>query len=468
MTRPLLVLAFLVLACLSSNRLYADNSLISIDSLFSVSGDETQNRYQSIVDKYSTPNGPGIAVLVSRNGKILYKGAAGLANIELDLPLTTKSAFRIGSLTKQFTAAAIMMLQEQGKLSLQDDIHKYIPDFPTEKNTVTIEHLLNHTSGIANYTNDIELLKKEVQSPKKLNEVLERFAKHPMVSNAGEAMQYSNTGYVLLGKIIEVASGQPYSDFIEKNIFKKLSMKSSHFSRSNITSNEVNGYDVTPQGFSKPPHIDMSWVHAAGALRSSVEDLDIWFNALRSGKLISNNSYQQMITPFKLNDGSLSNYGFGLAMSNIWGYEIISHDGGIPGFTSNSTYLPNEDLYVAVLANASNINSPLISKLLIANALDIKLPKFESVELDETIINPLLGRYKIDSIHWEGKFFVENGKLYTQPDKGYKQEVLPMSNNSFYYENTLTYFVINKDSKGQYAVELYDEFSREPLHGKKR
>ena len=468
MTRPLLALAFIALACLSSNRLYADNSLISVDTLFSVSGDETQNRYQAIVDKYATPNGPGIAVLVSRNGKILYKSAAGLANIERRLVLTTESAFRIGSLTKQFTAAAIMMLQEQGKLSIQDDIHKYIPDFPTEKNTVTIEHLLTHTSGIANYTNDIELLKKEVQVSKKLDEVLERFAEHPMVSDTGEAKQYSNTGYILLGKIIEVASGQPYSDFIEKNIFKRLGMTSSHFSRSNITPNEVNGYDMAPQGFSKPPHIDMSWVHAAGALRSSVEDLDIWFNALRSGNLISNNSYQKMITPFKLNDGSLSHYGFGLAMSNIWGYEIISHDGGIPGFTSNSTYLPHEDLYVTVLANASNTNSPLISKLLIANAQDIKLPTFESVELDETVIKPLLGRYKIDSIHWEGDFFLENGKLYTQHDKGHKQEVLPMSNNSFYYENTLTYFVINKDSKGQYAVQLYNEFSREPLHGNKK
>ena len=181
--------------------------------------DHTDTSFQEIVNKYISKDGPGVSVIMSKNGKVVFKGAQGMANIEHQVPLTTDSVFRLGSITKQFTTAAIMMLQEQGKLSINDDIKKYVPDFPTEGNMITIENLMTHTSGIANYTNDRELFTKEIQVPITLDDMLKRFEAHPMTFKTGDEMRYSNTGYVLLGKIIEVASGQSYAEFIEQNIF---------------------------------------------------------------------------------------------------------------------------------------------------------------------------------------------------------------------------------------------------------
>ncbi|MDQ7049599.1 MAG: serine hydrolase domain-containing protein [Enterobacterales bacterium] len=434
---------------------------LSLNTLFAADISENQNEYQAILAKYIPADGPGAAVIVSQNGQVLFEGAAGLANIELNIDLTTESVFRLGSITKQFTAAAIIMLQEQKKLSIKDDIHKYVPNFPTEGNHVTIEHLLTHTSGIANYTEDQGLFRKETQVPTNLDQMLVRFAEHPMSLKTGEAMRYSNTGYVLLGKIIEVASGQSYLDFIEQNIFKKLDMKSSRYGGLQIIPNRASGYNMSPQGVVNTSHIDMTWPHAAGALLSTVGDLDIWFKALRSGKLISKASYQQMVTPFKLNDGSLSNYGFGLGIGKLNKYDSISHNGGIPGFATNAVYLPEEDLYVAVLTNLSSGNPNLISNLLVATVLDIQLPNFKAVKLNKVKAKSLMGSYKINNDS-EHRFFMEDGKAYTQRDKGDKYEVFPMSDDSFYYENSLSYFVIKNNDKGQQIMNFYFNLSIDP------
>lgn len=261
--------------------------LLNLNVSFAGVMESEQKRYKEILVENIEADEPGVAVIVSKKGKVLFQGAHGLANLEHNIPLTPNSVFRLGSITKQFTAAAIMMLQEQDKLSLTDNIHKYIPDFPTEGNDVTIEHLLTHTSGIANYTEDEEIFAKEIQVPTTIDDMLVRFAKHPMQFKTGEEMRYSNTGYILLGKIIEVVSGQSYADFIEENIFKKLGMQSSYYASSKIIPNRANGYDLTPNGVVNAMYIDMMWPHAAGALLSTVSDLNIWFSALREGGLIS-------------------------------------------------------------------------------------------------------------------------------------------------------------------------------------
>lgn len=434
---------------------------LSLNTLFAADIVDNQDKFLAVLTKYIPVDGPGAAVIVSQNGQVLFQGAAGLANIEHDVKLTTGSVFRLGSITKQFTAAAIMMLQEQKKLSITDDIHQYVPSFPTEGNTVTIEHLLTHTSGIANYTNDHDLFEREIQVPVSLDQMLVRFEEHPMILKTGEAMRYSNTGYVLLGKIIEVASGQSYSNFIEQEIFKKLEMKSSRYGGFQIIPNRANGYDMSPQGLVNASHIDMTWPHAAGSLLSTVGDLDIWFKALRSGKLISKESYQQMVTPFKLNDGSLSNYGFGLGIQKLNQYDAISHSGGIPGFVTHAIYLPEEDLYIAVLTNLSSGNPRLLSNLFAAEVLNIQLPKFAPAKLNKEKVKPLLGSYKINN-ESERRFFMQDGKTYTQRDKGEKFEVIPMSDNSFYYENSLSYIVFENNAEDQQVMNFYSDLSLEP------
>ena len=434
---------------------------ISLNNTLALSKAENQKSYQAVLNQRIASDVPGVAVIITKSGQVLFKGARGLANVELGIPLTTDHVFRLGSITKQFTAAAIMMLQEQNKLNINDDIHKYVPDFPTEGNKVTIENLLTHTSGIANYTEDGDLFQKEIQVPTDIDQMLTRFSKHPMPLKTGVAMRYSNTGYVILGKIIEVASGQSYADFIETQIFKKLGMKSSRYGGSQIIPNRASGYDMSPNGVVNASYIDMMWPHAAGSLLSTVDDLDLWFKALRSGKLLTKESYQKMIQPFKLNDGSLSNYGYGLGISKLNKYDAISHSGGIPGFSTNTIYIPSEDLYVAVLSNLSSRSSSLISRLLVAEALDIPVPKFIAVKPNLNKLKQLAGDYKIgkNSIR---KFIVEDGKTFTQRDDGQKYEVTAMSENSFYYPSSLSYFVIESNQKEQQVMKFYSLLGIEP------
>jgi CubicO group peptidase (beta-lactamase class C family) len=418
--------------------------------------------YDKVLASFVDAKGPGAAAIVSQHGKILYKGALGMANIELQVPLQTNSIFRLGSITKQFTAAAIMMLAEQGKLSVDDNIHKYVPDFPTENQVVTIANLLSHTSGIANYTEVEHVWKNLIPTETTLDEMLIEFAKHPMPLKTGEAMRYSNTGYVLLGKIIEVASKKSYADFIEQDIFAKLGMKNSHFGGTQLIANRASGYSRTEQGVVNADPINMMWPHAAGSLLSTVDDLNIWFTALRNGTLISKASYKQMVTPFVLNDKSTSDYGYGLGMFKVNKYEAIGHGGGIHGFVTNAFYLPEKDLFVAVLNNSDSDGAPRdIALLLAARTLNIDVPAFNAITLTDKKINAMMGTYQINEESQRTLSF-ENGETYSQRDDGRKWVIKPMSDNSFYYEGSLSYFTIDNNEQGKQVMNFYSDLSMKP------
>ena len=431
-----------------------------------VKANPTASQYQEILNENLAENEPGVSVIISKNGKVLFKGARGLANLEHNIALNEQSVLRLGSISKQFTAAAIMMLQEQGKLAVTDDIHKYVASFPTEGNLVTIENLLTHTSGIANYTDDDDLFDKEIQVPTSVDDTLARFAKHPMVFKPGEAMAYSNTGYSLLGKIIEVASGQSYKDFIEQHIFKKLKMNQSSYEGQEIVAHRAAGYEQTEQGFINTSYINMDWPYAAGALISTPTDLNIWFNALSSGKLISKAGYEKMVSPFKLNDGSFSSYGYGLIIKPLNEYTVIKHTGGINGFLAHARYIPEQKLYVAVLANSNHINPIFINEKLTAKALGIALPEFKKAEVTEQQLAPVLGDYRIDENTLRSLIF-ENDVLYSKRTGGDKTKLITMSKNSFYYPNSNNYLVIEKNSQGQLVMKYFSGLSTTPTEATK-
>lgn len=437
--------------------------LISINSASAYEQEVvSKESYDRILASFVDPKESGVTAIVSQHGEVLYKGALGMANIELDVPLNTDSIFRLGSITKQFTAAAIMMLAEQGKLSVSDDIHKYVPDFPTEGQVVTIANLLSHTSGIANYTEDEHIWTKLLPTQTTLDEMLTEFAKHPMPLKTGEAMRYSNTGYVLLGKIIEVTSKKSYADFIEQDIFTKLGMKNSSFGGTQLIKNRAYGYSRSETGIVNADPINMMWPHAAGSLLSTVDDLNIWFTALRNGNLISKKSYQAMITPFVLNDKSTSDYGFGLGMFDINKYSAIGHGGGINGFVTHAFYIPEEDLYVAVLNNNDSDGSPRdIALLLAAKTLKLDIPEFKAIKLTSKKIISLMGTYIINDESSRTLTF-ENNIIYSQRDKGKKWVIQPMSDNSFYYEGSLSYFSIDKNEQGKQVMNFYNGLSTTP------
>ena len=287
------------------------------------------NDYEDVLESAYPADGPGAVALVAKNGKVLFRGSRGMANIELGVSLNTKHVFRLGSLTKQFTAAAIMLLVEEDKVELDQPIQTYLPDYPDHGHTITVRHLLAHTSGIYNYT-AIPAYFSDGRSRKDLSteELVELFDDLEMGFTPGERFSYSNSGYVLLGAIVEEVSGQGYADFVGKRIFAPLGMANTHYDGSQLIKGRTAGYDTWGDGFTNAGFISVTQLHAAGSLLSTVDDLVIWTTALFGGQLLSDESIAAMIEPYTLNDGTQSPYGFGFFVSDFRDESSIAHPGG--------------------------------------------------------------------------------------------------------------------------------------------
>lgn len=307
--------------------------------------DDTSARMEQIIQFYVSNKQFMGSVLVARDGKPLLSKGYGFANLEWEVPNSPESKFRLGSITKQFTAACILLLEERGKLNIQDPVKKYMPDAPAAWDKVTIYNLLTHTSGIPSFTGfpDYESTEATPTTPEKL---VARFRDKPLEFQPGEKWNYSNSGYVLLGYLIEKISGQSYADFVQQNIFTPLGMKDSGYdSNSAIIPHRAAGYSPDGKSQVNAGFIHMSIPFAAGALYSTTEDLLRWEQGLFSGKVLSAASLEKMTTPFK------ENYAFGLAVQTVDGHKEIHHNGGIEGFNTELAYYPDDKLVVVVLAN---------------------------------------------------------------------------------------------------------------------
>ena len=248
--------------------------------------DQTK-QFDDIVSKhYNNSDAPGATILIAKNGKTIYRKAVGKSNLELSVDMIPENVFMLASITKQFTAVAILMLEEQGKLSLDDPITKFVPDYPTLGKTITVHHLLNHTSGIRSYTgigNLVEVARNDMT----LDELIDYFKNEPMDFDPGEEFRYNNSGYILLGKIIEVVSGDTYENYIENKIFKRLEMTySSYGNNRELVKNRVSGYEQGENGYVNANFISMTLPHAAGSLTSTIDDMLKWQNALSNNTLI--------------------------------------------------------------------------------------------------------------------------------------------------------------------------------------
>ncbi|MEE9361848.1 MAG: serine hydrolase domain-containing protein [Cellulophaga sp.] len=344
-------------------------SILIVQSQSTLLAQEFDIKIDSLLEaKYLSTN-PGAVFLISKNGNVIYKKALGLANLELNVPMKYETVFEIGSMTKQFTAVSILMLLEKGKLNLNDEITKYIPDYPTHGKTITIHHLLIHTSGIKNYTrlkalNDIS--KKDLTPL----ELIDFFKNEPMDFAPGEQFKYNNSGYIILGYIIEKVSGQNYASFVEENIFKRIGMTSSFYaSHKNVIKNRASGYN-SKDGYFNTRFISFTLTYAAGSLMSNVEDMAKWQEALNNNKLVSKNILDKAFTNYKLNNGELINYGYGWHIKKLNGAPSREHGGSIFGFKSMGVFMPNEDVYVIGLTNCG-CNSPTkITKEIAALLID--------------------------------------------------------------------------------------------------
>ena len=303
------------------------------------------------------------SVLVAKDGETLFERSYGYANLEWDIPNTRDTKFRIGSITKQFTAAAILLLEERGRLDLDDKVGKHMPDAQAAWDDVTVFHLLTHTSGIPSFTGFPEYRTMKL-SPSPVAETVAAFRDLPLQFEPGERMVYSNSGYVLLGYLIEQISGQGYEDFLRENVFTPLGMEGTGLdSNSAILPKRAAGYSPRADGPRNAEFIHMSIPHGAGALYSTTVDLARWTEALFAGEVLSPESLDRMTTPFK--DG----YGLGVEVTEVDGHDVVQHGGGIEGFNTHLAYYPEEALTVVVLGNVAGNAPAQIARLLGAHAL---------------------------------------------------------------------------------------------------
>jgi CubicO group peptidase (beta-lactamase class C family) len=391
------------------------------------------------------PGGPGLTALISVKGEIVYDKALGLADVELNVPMNTGNIFRIGSITKQFTAVAILQLVEQGKLSLQDDITKYIEDYPTHGYTITIEHLLTHTSGIQSYTSMADFMEKQIRTDMTPEELIDIFDNEPMNFAPGEQFRYNNSGYFLLGYIIELVSGMSYEEYITENIFKPVGMENSYYgSASRIIMNRAKGYEKQGDTLLKnASYLSMTLPYAAGSLLSTTHDLQKWTNAVMKGKVVDMDLLEKAHTPFVLNNGGTSYYGYGWMMRSILGSNTFEHGGGINGFLTDAIYLPDEDVYVAVLGNCLCINPGKLTEKIAAIVLDKDAEK-EEMEIDSLLLPQYQAVYE-DVTGDQRIITVEGSKIYSMRTGSQRYEIYPFDDDKFFFKDSFTYLTFMRD-----------------------
>ena len=418
--------------------------------------------FDAILACHTTPKNPGIAVRIEQAGKHVYSGAAGVANIKTLRSLNIDDVFPIASVTKTFTAAAILKLSEEKKLSLKHTIGKYIPNINPDYKNLTIERVLSHTSGLPDYLNDksITSIWDEYAS---IDKVIKMISKRPVISRPGTEYNYSNTGYIILGKIIEVSSGMPYDQFMKQRFFEPLKMINTSVVTKSSAADSVNGYTTNltdPEKYlnaedstNRQWKVDRSWVHAAGAISSTLADMSRWQKALKSGRVISPDNYRLMTTKAKLTGGKAVNYGLGINIYPIRDKQTFNHEGMLPGFASWNVYFPKDDLTAIAFSNLGTQHpGPALLNMI---AVQLKLsPKPISPHEFNSTAKALIGSYRY-SDGKELKISADGNLLFSQLDGKNKRRLVLRQNNSFSYECTEDYFELRNSDKKAELVPIY-------------
>ena len=366
-----------------------------------------EDRIDTLLAAEIEPGGPGAAIAVIQDGQFIHRKAYGLANIEWDIPLNPDAVFRIASLTKQFTAVAIMILAERGQLSIDAPIAACLPDWPARGRAITVRHLLNHTSGVWRHDSDQGDRTKRPNPP--VEEVIQLIHARPFEFEPGERYSYNNSGYMLLGAIIAAVGGKAYENFLRDEIFGTLGMDRTGLLRQEaITPLRAYGYARGRKRFHNARLDAMSWSYAAGALGSTLDDLARWDRAIRANRLISAASLEVMLTPTTMNDGSSFPYGFGWGTADYAGRRIYHHTGGISGYASQMLHFRDEDLTTIVLSNLYLFPFDKVTRGLIRAALGLDEVGAASVALGADQLAACAGRFGGD---YERRIFAVEGGL---------------------------------------------------------
>jgi D-alanyl-D-alanine carboxypeptidase len=392
---------------------------------------------------------PGATVIVVKDGKTVLRRAYGMADTAKQVKMTPEMVLRLGSITKQFTSTGILMLAEEGKLSLDDDITKHLPDYPTKGKKITIEHLLTHTSGIVSYTSKPGYMVTMAQDFS-VAQMIDSFKNDPLEFESGSSYRYNNSGYLLLGAIIEKVSGQPYAKFVEQRIFVPLGMTRTAYEGFERTKGPVAaGHTRLEKGFGPARPLSMTQPYAAGSLVSTVDDLARWDAAIGAGRLLKPASWQKAFTPYRLLDGSTANYGYGWQTSTVMGAPMIGHGGGINGFATYAMRLPEQKVYVAVLTNSDSgpVDPGVVARKAAAIAIGKPYREFREVALQPAALDAVTGSYEVEK--GVQRVFRRQGDSLVMQRSGRPPVTLKaLSANEFFIPGGLEYFEFKRDGKG--------------------
>jgi len=400
---------------------------------------------------------PGATVIVVKNGKTVFRKAYGAADVAAKTPLTPGTVLRLGSITKQFTAVAILMLAEEGKLALNDPITRFFPDYPTQGKVITVEHLLTHTSGIVSYTGKsgyVATMGKDFA----VAQMIDGFRNDPLEFEPGTQFSYNNSGYFLLGAIIERVSGTSYASFLEQRIFTPLGMKDTAYEGVERSSApRAIGYSAQEKGFAPAQPLSMSQPYAAGALVSTVDDLAKWDAAIASGKLLKPASWKMAFTSYKLSPEKSTDYGYGWGVGTLQGAPMVDHGGGINGFRTHALRLPQQKIFVAVLSNADsgNANPEVLAKKAAALAIGKPFMEPKEFKLDAKALDAFTAVYDIDGKE-KRTFTSRDGKLMMARGDRSPAALTPYSKDGFFFPGTLARFEFERDAQGKVSHVTVD------------
>jgi CubicO group peptidase (beta-lactamase class C family) len=407
-----------------------DPRSVKVDALFkAVTGDKT----------------PGASVLVIHNGVVVYKKAYGMADVDARIANTPATRFLLASVTKLFTATAVMQLQDRGLLKIDDFVSKYLPDFP-HGHQVTLRHLLSHTGGIPDFIS------------------YEQAGQQPLESEPGERVSYSNVGYQMLGMIIEKVSGKKYETYIQENIFSPLGMRDSGLDRESLLQARASGYLNSESGYQGIGKNDSSGAYSAGALFSSVDDLILWNQALDSGRLVKAETLCDMLTPTRLKDGREALFGLGWMLRSYRGLRQSHHGGDIYGFNTEISRFPDQKLSIAVLCNIGmRPHGPLPTAADLAQSIaEVYLEDqmeqervFQAVTVDPAILDLYVGEYEIEApevvLREGGSYLIitrEGNRLLGESKMG-KMEIRAEAENVFQSQGSPIKLIFVKGSEGE-------------------
>lgn len=407
-------------------------SLLLLPVAFIVSAAVAQTKTEKInefIAAYAQQNHFNGTALVAANGTVLLNKGYGFKNADANEMNTDNTIYQIGSVTKQFTAAAILKLAAQNKLKLTDKLSKFYPGFP-KGDSITIHQLLSHTSGIFNYTNDGEFMQSEAVKPANEKKMLALFKNKPLDFSPGSNFSYSNSGYLLLGYIIEKITKKPYEKIMREFILTPLQMSNSGFDFTHLkNNNKATGYfNLAGKKSTVAGIVDSSVAYAAGALYGTTGDLYKWHNAVLQNKIISRSWAEKGFTPVK------SNYGYGWRMDSLDGKRITAHNGSIYGFNSNLLRIEADDICVVLLSNVGNPKLGEITTGILKIIYDkpYQLPEEKKeITVPEEILKKYAGTYEVTP-QFQITVTVEEGKLMGQATSQPKFELFAQKDNYFF------------------------------------